>query len=100
VSVCPRDPILLGSTRCKIQLFRLLVTSEAARARQQPAPSKSSQCKCIGLPMSQDRRLAASPRAEMLTMGHFSQTSPDMQGKSLAESLNTDPAFTECDIAH
>lgn len=41
VFLCPRDPILLGSTHCKIQPPRLLLTSGAAQARWQPAPSES-----------------------------------------------------------
>lgn len=44
VLLCPRDPIVLGSTHCKIQPSWLLLTSGAAQARWQPAPSESSQC--------------------------------------------------------
>lgn len=43
VLLYPRDPILLGSAHCKIQPSWLLLTPGAAQARQQTAPSESSQ---------------------------------------------------------
>lgn len=44
VFLCPRNPIVLGSTHCKVHPSQLLPASGAAQARWQPALSEPSQC--------------------------------------------------------
>lgn len=64
VFLCPRNPILLGSTHCKIRPSQLLLASGAAQVRWQPAPSESSQCVLDCPPPRPDDLLSPSADVE------------------------------------